>query len=470
MHSESVSPSILKDDGKPWWSGLTRYHYFVFVVAALGWLADCMDQNLFTLARADAVADLLQVSPNDASVKNYAGWSTSIFLLGWGMGGLIFGVMGDRVGRVKTMMTTILLYSIFTGLSAWSVNVWDFILYRFLSGLGVGGEFAVGVALLAETMPDKARSYALGSLQAFSAVGNISAALIYMLVGMLEQRGYLHNLSLPGIDNPAPWRFMFLVGLVPAVLALIIRGRLHEPERWQAVAEGSSPKKKGSYAELFGNPRWRKNALIGVLLAFSGVVGLWGIGFFSADLQKIVFREEFAKQGMTGDELEGQVKFWVGVSFMLLNIGAFFGIYAFSWMSQAMGRKSAFAISLLSGAASTALVFALMRTHFDIFWMIPLMGFCLLSLFGGYAIYFPELFPTHLRSTGTSFCYNVGRFVAASGPTALGFLSNNVYGNLAPQGPAMPMRWAGVTMCLVFLIGLGALPFAPETKGQPLPD
>jgi MFS family permease len=207
-----------------------------------------------------------------------------------------------------------------------------------------------------------------------------------------------------------------------------------------------------------------------VILAFSGVVGLWGIGFFSTDLQKLIFRDQFLKDGMVGDTLEGEIKIWTSVSFIMLNVGAFFGIYAFSWISQAMGRKPAFAISFVAASVSTALVFAFIKTPSDIFWMMPIMGFCLLSLFGGYAIYFPELFPTHLRSTGTSFCYNVGRFVAASGPTALGYLSNNVYGNLAPQGAAVPMRWAGVTMCLVFLIGLVALPFAPETRGQPLPE
>src|SRR5258707_5441108 len=165
MHFEPTSSTVtFVDKGQPWWSGLTRYHYFVFIVAALGWLADCMDQNLFTLAREDAIADLLHVSATDPSVTKYATWATSIFLIGWGTGGLVFGIMGDRLGRVKTMMLTILLYSIFTGLGAWSVGVGDFILYRFLSGLGVGGEFAVGVALLAETMPDKARSYAFGSL------------------------------------------------------------------------------------------------------------------------------------------------------------------------------------------------------------------------------------------------------------------------------------------------------------------
>jgi hypothetical protein len=114
---------------------------------------------------------------------------------------------------------------------------------------------------------------------------------------------------------------------------------------------------------------------------------------------------------------------------------------------------------------STAMVFWFLNDLSQIFWMVPIMGFCQLALFGGYAIYFPELFPTYLRSTGTSFCYNVGRFVAATGPITLGLLTSKVF-----AGYAEPMRYAGVTMCSVFLIGLLALPFAPETKGQPLPE
>src|SRR5437660_1284578 len=173
----------------PWYAGLTRYHWFVLVVASLGWLFDTMDQQLFNLARNSAVKELLGPSAPTGAVARYGGYATSIFIIGWAIGGLIFGVLGDRIGRAKTMLLTILLYSLFTGLSALSVGVWDFAFYRFLTGLGVGGEFAVGVALLAETMPDRARPFALGLLQAFSAGGNITAAFLYMYLGSLQQAG-----------------------------------------------------------------------------------------------------------------------------------------------------------------------------------------------------------------------------------------------------------------------------------------
>jgi MFS family permease len=442
-----------------WWHDLNRYHWFVLIVAALGWLFDCLDQQLFNLARVPAMRDLLPPLPDgtvdNAAVARYGGYATSIFLMGWATGGLTFGVLGDRIGRAKTMIWTILIYSLCTGLSALSVGFWDFAFYRFITGLGVGGEFAVGVSLVAEVMPEKSRPYAIGLLQALSAVGNISAAAIGITLGHLEESGAVGS----------AWRAMFIVGALPALLALYVRRKLKEPERWTAAVKEHGVANMGSYSQLFGHPVWRRRAIVGVLLAFSGVVGLWGIGFFVIDLIRSVLRKSFELQGMTGQALNGRVTFWAGIASMMLNVGAFFGIYSFGTISQRIGRKPMFAISFVLAMLSTAFVFWFLNDFTDIFWMVPIMGFCLLSLFGGYAIYFPELFPTTLRSTGTSFCYNVGRFVAALGPALLGYLTSTVFAD-KPE----PMRYAGITMCVAFLIGLVVLPFAPETKDQPLPE
>jgi MFS family permease len=312
---------------------------------------------------------------------------------------------------------------------------------------------------------------------------------------------------------------MFVVGAAPALLSLLIWRKLKEPEAWRTVRESAAAKKKlGSYGELFGNPNWqgtafgalamivlilvvaftpsnlpklpinmglavvalllgaatmlrgpgspwRKRAIIGVLLAFCGVVGLWGIGFFSIDLIRSVMHKKFEAQGLTGAALTGKLNLWAGITSMMLNVGAFFGMNGFGWLSQKIGRKRTFAISFIAAFLSTAMVFYFLNDFSQIFWMIPLLGFCQLSIFAGYAIYFPELFPTSLRSTGTSFCYNVGRFVAASGPTVLGLLTSRVY-----AGTAEPMRYAGLTMCSIFLLALLILPFAPETKDEPLPS
>jgi MFS family permease len=178
-----------------------------------------------------------------------------------------------------------------------------------------------------------------------------------------------------------------------------------------------------------------------------------------------VLEKTFRAQGFTGAALAGKTTTWIGVTSLLQNLGCFFGVYAFTYLTHYTGRVKAFAISFVAAMGMTAYTFWNLRQISDIFWMIPLMGFAQLSLFGGYAIYFAELFPTRLRSTGTSFCYNVGRFAAATGPFTLGYLTSDVFGSY-PE----PMRYAGVTMCLVFLVGLAALPFAPETKGKPLPE
>ncbi len=559
----------------PWYKELNRYHWFVLIVAALGWLFDTMDQQLFNLARVPAMRELLApapgISPSQEDVNFYGGITTSIFLIGWAAGGLGFGILGDRVGRAKTMMWTILLYSAFTGLSALSWDIWSFSFFRFLTGLGVGGEFAVGVSLVAEVMPTRARPFALGLLQALSAIGNISAAVISLVLVEMEESGWVGS----------AWRAMFVIGAGPALLAILIRSKLKEPEQWQAISGDQLKKKLGSYSELF-SPKWRKNAFVGLFMAFAGVVGLWGIGFFSFDLNRSVFKKTFEAEAREQGEADKDQKFvlgllahpewldteagkkrpqptqlldlkvgpeipksaepiyaaivalhtekqaidkstvfqkaisaasagdkakhadeaykaylsraevastpesltedssrvsarfkrinkslgfWVAMTSVMLNLGAFFGIYFFTYVTHYTGRIPAFALAFIMAFFSTVMVFAYLTEFSQIFWMIPIMGFCQLSLFGGYAIYFPELFPTHLRSTGTSFCYNVGRFVAASGPLALGALSSNVF-----AGYPEPMRYAGVWMSGIFIIGLMALPFAPETKGKDLPE
>jgi MFS family permease len=448
----------------PWYSGMTRYHWFVLIVAALGWLFDCLDQQLFNLARKPAMQTLLAAadgSVDPKAVDFYGGLSTCIFMLGWATGGLIFGVIGDRLGRAKTMMITIVIYSLCTGLSALSQGFWDFAFYRFITGLGVGGEFAVGVALVAEVMPDRARPYALGLLQALSAVGNFAAALIGIGLGQAQ----LHMGS--KIMGWEPWRWKFVIGALPALLALVIRAGLKEPERWQEMKARAAEtgEKLGGYGALFADPRWRKNAILGMLLACSGVIGLWGIGFFSIDLQRSVFEKSFKAQGYSGQELAGRLTIWTGVAMMMIQIGAFTSMMLAARICQKIGRKPFFALAFTLAMLSTAMVFRYLDDISDIWWMLPIMGFCQLSLFAGYAIYLPELFPTRLRSTGTSFCYNVGRFIAAGGPFLLGQLTSGVF-----AGSPEPMRPAGIVMCSVFLLGLAVLPFAPETNGKPLPE
>jgi MFS family permease len=503
-------------DNRPWYKMLNRYHWFVLMVAALGWLFDCLDQQLFILARPQAMRDLVpEVAPDpehpqttqelkkqtDNERLKFGHIATSIFIAGWACGGLLFGMLGDRIGRAKVMLMTILLYSLFTGLSSFSQGFWDFALYRFLTGLGVGGEFAVGVALVAEVMPSKARPYTLGLLQSLSAIGNISAAFINLGLGIAAEQGMEYS----------PWRVMFLIGALPALLAVFIRTRLKEPEQWEKASHDDAVKKQlGSYRELFANPTFRKHAILGLILGCSGIIGLWCVGFYTPDLTQLiqkkqvmrdVYTEQIAEARGAGKEthaaalvqlhaleekqekipenlkptheevsriITGRLSRWSSYTSMMQNLGAAFGMFGFGALAQRIGRKPTFVIAFLAAFVSTMAVFWTLNEFWQIFVLVPIMGFCQLSLFAGYAIYFPELFPTRLRSTGTSFCYNVGRFIAALGPLMKVFL-DSVFQHTTSD-PTMQSRYTGMAMCSVFLVGLFVLPFLPETRGKPLPE
>ena len=188
-----------------WYRDLNRYQWFVLAVASMGWMFDTMAQQLFNIARVPAIRELMGVRPTDqgmaGAVSAQAAYATMVFMIGWALGGIIFGILGDRVGRAKTMVMTILMYSVFTGISVFAVGLWDFNIYRFLCGLGVGGQFAVGVALVAETVPDRARPYALGMLQALSAVGNMMAAMAGIILGQIELSGAIIGRMAVGVSG-----------------------------------------------------------------------------------------------------------------------------------------------------------------------------------------------------------------------------------------------------------------------------
>jgi len=448
----------------PWWKQLNRYHWFVFIVASLAWLFDCLDQQLFLLARESALTHLLGIETDATVVKQYAGYATSIFVLGWATGGLIFGAVGDNIGRARTLTMTVLIYSVCTGLSAFSQGWLDFAIYRFLTGLGVGGVFGLAVALVADSVPDGARTGALGMLQALSAVGNITAGVIAMVLGNMASSG--------AIEDGNMWKIMFLVGALPAFLCVFIQMRLKEPEKWVQARESgrATGVRFGSYAVLLGEPRWRSPALFGMLLCVAGVIGLWGIGFFSPELVGGVITQSLREAGVPEAEIGGHAGYWKGMNMIVQNAGSFCGMIAFTMLAQRVGRKPAFAFGFIAATATTIAYFQLFNGIQDI-WMSFFMGACQLGLFAGFAIYLPELFPLHLRSTGTSFCYNVGRFVAASGPFILGNLQALFAADaVTPSEKLDAFRDACSYMSIIFLVGLIALWFLPETKGRPLPE
>jgi MFS family permease len=445
----------------PWWREMSGYHWWVLGVATLGWLFDSMDQRLFVLARTPALRELAP-GAGEVEVTRLASWATSVFILGWATGGLVFGLFGDRWGRTRAMMITILFYSLFTGLSALARTWWDFAAYRFLCGMGIGGEFAAGVALVAETVPPRARPHCLGLLQGLSALGQVSGSLVSLAVGPQEE-----------VAGVAGWRLLFLVGVLPALLVVVIRLGLREPEGWLQARKQAAERHQhlGDLREIFGDRRWRRHLLIGMILGMAGQVGLWGIGFWSPELIRAAQAEYRHASGEA--ETEAQQRRWaaeddryVGRATVLQDLAGMLGIVSFTWLTARVGRRPAFAAAYLLGLGATLFVFTQLRRGADAYWMMPILGFGVSSVFGGFAIYFPELFPTRLRSTGTGFCYNVARYVTALGPLTLGQLTVL----FAAQGYPLPLRPAATTLALIYLVGLCVLPFAPETRGRPLPE
>jgi MFS family permease len=479
---------------RSWWRGLTGYHWFVFIIASAAWFFDCLDQRLFSLARIPAV-EALTITPElvdelgrakaeekgltptptviqeegtkEAKSRAQALGKdvTAMFLVGWGIGGLVFGALGDRYGRAKMLTVTVLIYSAFTGLSYFSRTYFDFALARFLTGVGVGGVFGLAVALIAETLSDRSRSGALGWLQILSTVGNLSAGLVLWIITKLTTA----EVIAPGNG----WRWMFLVGALPALLVVFTMKFLREPEPWlRAKAEGSLP--QGSiltpYKNLLSDRRWRMNLVIGALISSAGVIGLWAIVEYAIDIQGRVFETHFKEQKLPEAEIPAAVASAKSLAYTLQMIGAAVGMWFMTKACILLGRKPAFLIWYVGALVSTLYVFWAINSPRDAYWMMPLMWFFSLGVFAGFAIYLPEIFPSRMRSTGTSFCYNLGRFAAAGGSYVSARLATEVFGERYGLESPLRERYAAMTMCVVFLIALAALPFAPETKGKPLPE
>jgi MFS family permease len=452
---------------KPWWRQLTGYHWFVFIVASAAWFFDCLDQRLFSLARIPALSSLMALPPGDPSVQAFGKEVTAWFLVGWGIGGMIFGALGDKYGRARMLTITILIYSAFTGLSFLSRTPLDFTMARFMTGLGVGGVFGLAVALIAETVPAGARAQSLGLLQVLSTIGNIGAGFSMKWINALEKSGT--------IESGRGWRWMFLIGAVPAVMVVFTGKYLREPEAWLRLKMAGALPKGGLFAPyrgLIAAARWRKNLIVGALLASTGVIGLWAIGEYAVDLQTAIFTSYFKPQVPDGvldgakwvKEQVDNAKFW---AYFWNMLGAGAGMWIFTRIANAAGRRFAFFVGFTAALVATFLVYWKMDTPRDAYWMMPLMGAAQLGVFAGFAIYLPELFPSRLRSTGTSFCYNLGRFAAAAGSLYSAKLTEFF---AKTHLPPLPYRYSAMTMCAIFFVGLVTLLFAPETRGQPLPE
>lgn len=416
----------------PWWSGLSKAQWTVLAVAWLGWVFDIMDTALFNFAKVPMLTEMLGgEEAYRAHGPAVEAQILAVFLVGWSLGGVVFGVLADRWGRTKVMALTILMYAGFTGLTALCADPAQVLVVRFLTALGIGGEWAAGAALVAEAVPDRARAGAASLLQSAAAVGPVLAAVA--------------NLAVPA----AHWRWLFLIGVAPAVVAFFIRRSVPEPERWVA-SQASEAGQAHPLRCLFSEPRWRRNAVVALVLGTVGISLATMVSFWLPNLVKAV------SEAVSPDEVQRRTS-WATMS---LHVGTLLGVFAMPWLCGRVGRRRALLAFFLGAPASVVLVTVLAKDYGSLLLAAPLMSFFAIGLSAGFVLYFPELFPTSLRATGAGLAYNGGRILAAGVPLATAALIGQA-GSVAD----------GVARTAVALsVGIVALAFAPETRGRPLPD
>jgi MFS family permease len=422
-----------------WRDGVTRYQWLVLFVAWLGWVFDSMDATIYALVMHPALHDLLRVSGSGPVSADIIGWYGgiifSIFLIGWAIGGVVFGVVADNFGRTRTLVFTILIYAVFTGMAALSKTWWQLALFRFVTALGIGGEWAAGASLVAEVWPEGKRAMAAGLLQSAWAAGFLVAAIIALL---LRDHG---------------WRPVFVVGIGPAVVALIVRLWVKEPERWinaRAEERRSGSRASPKLAELFA-PGLARATVVGSGLAFVAVFGLWGATNWTPTL----IRALPDLRDLGPSELTSRVSY----ATMLLNVGAVLGYLSFGPLADRLGRRPVFGLMCAGSLVMLPVTFLTPRSYVHVLLLLPLLGYFNNGIFSGFPIYLPELYPTRIRATGAGFCFNVGRVLASTGPFLTGYLVTAL-GSFGRAASAV---------AVIYVVGLLILPFAPETKGQQLP-
>lgn len=428
----------------PWWRGITRNQWLVLAAAWLGWVFDAMDSTLYVLVLHPALLDLLGSGADKTSIAEHGAAILALFLGGWAIGGLLFGIAADRFGRTRVMVVTIFIYAIFTGLAALSQTWWQLAAFRFLTALGIGGEWACGVALVAEVFPERARAQASGVLNGAWAVGFFIASVINLIAT---------NLVGPLFPGISPWRFVFLVGILPALVAAWIRRRFHEPDRWVQAKqrEQASGEKPAQLREIFASP-WKFHTIVGTAMAAAAVIGLWGMTYW---IPSFIRELPLAKAWN-----ETETANFIDYLMMALNLGALAGYLLFWPIAERTGRRNAFLIFFAGSVILAQLTFRTGHSLATLFVIVPLLGFFNNGVFSGFAGYFPELYPTRLRTTGAGFCFNAGRTLAAAGPIVAASL---VALSGSHADAARMIGW-------VYLLGIVVSLFAPETRGQKLPD
>jgi MFS family permease len=436
-------------DEVPWYRLLDRGQWNILIASNLGWMFDGYETFALVVTIGAALRQLLDPSQY-GEIPFYAGIVIGLTLLGWGIGGLIGGVLADYLGRKRTMLIAILAYSIMTGLSALAWDWLSFTVLRFLVGVAIGSEWVTGASIVSELWPDRARGRGVGLMQCGFGIGFFLASFAWLFVGAM---------------GPSGWRYMFLIGVSPALMTLWVRRAIPESERWERVnhqRQAAIEHKRGgatlsaqdealtrfTMADLFAEPEIRRRVVLAFLMSLATTFAFWGIGAWIPPF----VTEAAAKAGRDGQQ-------WGSYAAMAYTGASVLGYVAFGFLADAFGRKPATISYVVASAVSVALLFLWAR---DLTFMLIGAGLCGIFVSGQYtwmAAWLPELFPTRMRATAAGFVFNTPRLIAWTGPLVSGWLITQAGG----------FSQAAMAIASIYILSLAAAPFLPETKGKPLP-
>jgi MFS family permease len=388
--------------------GLTRYQWFVLFAAWLGWGFDVFDGLLFNYVAPVCVPNLLGLDPADPATKSevlfYTALLTSLLLLGWALGGILFGRLTDKLGRTRTLMLTMLTYSVSTAACAFAPNIETLAVFRFVASLGIGGEWAAGAALVAETLPKERRVLGGALLYTASPMGLFLATFVNDV--FTRQWDLLAS-------NPAlSWRIVFLTGLIPAVIAVLIRRRVKEPEAFNAAMQ---PK-----LSLLFAPEMRHRTWSGLSMAVIALITWWSCSAFIPVVA--AFLTTATDATLTPPELAKLRSEYITIGTTVFNLGGLTGTLLTVPMATKLGRKPMFVTYFALSSLAIFTTFGLNHEPMVRLRMLFLVGISVYGIFGSFSFYLPELFPAHLRGTGAGFCYNAGRILTSIFPFAVGWV------------------------------------------------
>jgi MFS family permease len=401
--------------------GFTGYHWLVIGAAWMGWGFDVFDALLFNFVAPNCVPVLLHLPLGSAAAREatvfWTGTITSILLVSWAAGGVLFGWISDRIGRKRALFATITIFAVGTALCAAATNIGELIIFRTLAGLGIGGEWGIGATLVAETVPESRRVEAGVLLQTSSPLGLVLASAVNYQVAGVWFAGHPES----------SWRYVFLAGLAPVVVAFGVRLFLRESDQWSAQATVAT---RPGPRELFG-PDIVRSTVSGMLVAVTAVVSWWACNAFLPILGGTLASEHAADANLTPVATQLLIESWKAKASNSFNIGGLLGALAVIPLARLLGRRRMFVVYFVFSAAALFATFGLDLEPRARLLMLYLVGAGVFGVFGAFPFYLPELFPVQLRATGAGFCYNIGRVFAAAGPFLVGTISASAGGSSA---------------------------------------